>query len=682
VTGYSGIDQKRTVTPQDWQRAKAVLTVAAELTGPERVRVVEAEFPDEPTLRFELLSMLEAHDRITTALGPTRTAALSNSISAGISEPARPSSDAISVGAQYGPYRVVQALGAGGMGQVFLAQDVRLGRRVALKGLTGRWLRSPTARQRLLREARAAAALSHANIATLYDVLEDDRRGLLVMEYVEGRTAAALLAEGPMPLGHAVRLALQIADAVVYAHDHGIIHCDLKPSNVQVTRDGTAKVLDFGLAHAKYDVYEFDPDSPTSQGMLIGTPPYMPPERLLTGTLNASGDIYSLGVTLFEMVTGRRPFDEPNFAALTGAILGTSAPRPSSLVPGCPARLDAVIARALAKDPKQRYQTARELGLDLRAVLVDIDTGTQPIVGLESPLQTQEPSAGADAPRSSRSLLAAVVVITIVVVLTFAGFVASTFYNSALGRTGGFQEESPLSWPLWGARAMVAPVALMGGVAASFALLTSLCRLALTTLRRVQGRCEPLLVKVRGLSTRYRSASSAMLGPALLLAHIVALLLLLPWFGDLLASLDAFIVQRPPGQIAALAPQNDGEQKLYQMVLSLELFLFSLGWYRLLKRRFVRNERDGFASVIGGITLTALTLFLLVVPYRIFRHNEHERVLYASRPCYLVGERGNEVLLFCPLQPPPWNRIVRVNDPALARTGVVENIFTELSKVR
>src|SRR5207302_10554832 len=187
---------------------------------------------------------------------------------------------------------------------------------------------------------------------------------LLVMDYVEGRTAAALTAEAPMPLGHAVRLTIEVAEALIYAHDRGIIHCDLKPSNVQVSPDGSGKVLDFGLARARYDRDEVDVDDGGHEVLLVGTPPYMPPERLLNGTLNVSGDIYSLGVTLFEMATGHLPFQERDSVTLIGAIIGTDAPAASSVAPGVPACLDRVLAQVLAKDPKERPHTARQFCRD------------------------------------------------------------------------------------------------------------------------------------------------------------------------------------------------------------------------------------------------------------------------------------------------------------------------------
>ena len=242
------------------------------------------------------------------------------------------------------------------------------------------WLESPTARRQLLTEARAVAQLEHQNIVRLYEFFEDQRSFMMVMEYVEGRTGAVLVAEGPIPLGLAVRIGIQICDAVVYAHDHGILHCDLKPSNVQVTVGRHCEGARFRARAGKVRLVQVRSGCDADRGRSIGTPAYMAPERLRASAPKETGDIYSLGVTLFELVTGRRPFEEQHLAALAGAIIGTPAPRASSITPACPARLDEVIERAMAKDPKQRYQTARELSRDLHEVLkvLDVDSRALP----------------------------------------------------------------------------------------------------------------------------------------------------------------------------------------------------------------------------------------------------------------------------------------------------------------
>ena len=428
------------VSRQDWERAKDILTVAAGLEAKERTRIIEARFPNEPTLRGGLLSMLEVHDKITPTLS-----ALAET------QPASPVEEAIRAGTLYGPYRVVRLIGAGGMGRVFLAQDTRLGRRVALKSLAGSWLKSSTARHRLLREALGSLDHVVRVVKVLYDILENDESLLLVMEYVEGRTAAALTAEAPMPLGHAVRLTIQIGEALIYAHDRGIIHCDLKPSNVQVSPDGSAKVLDFGLARARYDGDEVEPDAASHEMLLVGTLPYMPPERLLNGTLNVSGDIYSLGVTLFEMATGHLPFEERESVTLIGAIIGTDAPAASSVAPGVPACLDRVLAQVLAKDPKERPHTARQFCRDLQEVLGVLD-------GESTAGQFQSVASQQSARFYWRALFGASVTIATVIALTFIGFITSTVYTSHLGLTMSFEGESPLFWPVWGLRSLILPL--------------------------------------------------------------------------------------------------------------------------------------------------------------------------------------------------------------------------------
>jgi len=371
-----------TMLSDEWPQAKGVLTAAAKLPRGERTRFIAAALPGRLDLWDKLLAVLDDFDQATRISpawtgGTTLGAALAD-LNKEVSQPDEP---LLKPGATFGPYRVLKQLGAGGMGQVFLANDQRLNRLVAIKSLAGRWLASSTARPRLMREARAAAALSHPNIATLYDVLEDS--GLLVMEYVDGRPASVVLQDGPIALGYALRLAVQIADAVSYAHDHGIIHCDIKPANVHVTLEGTAKVLDFGLARARFDRDDWEELAP---GQLLGTPGYMAPERLMHGTLNAAGDLYSLGVAMFEMVTARRPFEEDDLPTLLLAVLAGGAPKASSFVAEVPADLDRVINRALVADPAQRYQSARELCRDLRSVLTSIERTSPSIADPRMPV--------------------------------------------------------------------------------------------------------------------------------------------------------------------------------------------------------------------------------------------------------------------------------------------------------
>jgi eukaryotic-like serine/threonine-protein kinase len=265
-----------------------------------------------------------------------------------------------------GPYHILAKLGAGGMGEVLLGHDPRLQRQVALKCLTAVEAQPGDVRARVLREARAAARLNHPNIAGVYDVLEDHGRTFIVMEYVEGETLSARLARGPMSMDEVRRVGRQLASALAAAHAQGVIHRDLKPANIQVAPDGSIKILDFGVAKLS-SARAVGPDAPTehatAEPTLTGNPgtlAYMSPEQLMKQEVDGRSDIYSAGVILFLMATGRRPFQTDDAVTYGVAVSTLAAPAAASVNPDVPADLDATIARALERDPRNRFQSARE----------------------------------------------------------------------------------------------------------------------------------------------------------------------------------------------------------------------------------------------------------------------------------------------------------------------------------
>ncbi len=333
------------------------------------------------------------------------------------------------VGSSIGPYFVVEQLGAGGMGEVFLAHDTRLNRRVALKILSEPALDAPHARQRLLHEARASARLAHPNIAAVYDVLDCDAGPCIVMEYVQGETLAARLQHGPLPCAQALSIGVQLADGLAHAHAAGVVHRDLKPANVILMADGRVKILDFGLARvheieAENDLDDRVPDAGASSRAhrLTGTPGYMAPEQLLGRPVTPLTDVYALGVLLFELLSGRRPFAGGDFMALGMAVLVDRTPE----LPIDPARPDEVrriIARAMAKEPAERYQSAGDLSSALRRVsqkLCDQPTVSQTAhFGELASSETADATGGlATRPWRTRSFrIAAVVSLAVVVTL-------------------------------------------------------------------------------------------------------------------------------------------------------------------------------------------------------------------------------------------------------------------------
>jgi len=282
---------------------------------------------------------------------------------------------------QLSHYRIIEKLGAGGMGEVFLAQDLTLDRKVAIKILPAKSIENDQAKKRLFREAKAAATLDHPNICTIHEVNEDADSPFIVMQFIDGVTLWAKVRKNPMAPAEVVNIGIQMAEALTEAHSRGIIHRDIKPHNVMITPRGQVKILDFGLAKQILNERAVDPETAdtrlTDDGQIVGTVGYMSPEQLRGYEVDARSDLFSLGVTLYECVTGAPAFTGNSAIEISSQILHVDPPKPSEIKPDIPPGLESVVIKAMAKEVEDRYQSAGEMLEDLNRLRGSVSGSSQ-----------------------------------------------------------------------------------------------------------------------------------------------------------------------------------------------------------------------------------------------------------------------------------------------------------------
>jgi eukaryotic-like serine/threonine-protein kinase len=359
------------MTPEFWQKVKDIFQAALDRAPEERSAFVSDACAGDKALQSEVESLMSSDGRSGAFLDSPAYEAAAETIVKVKSE--------LKPGQAAGSYEIISFISRGGMGEVYLAQDRRLSRKVALKLLPAAFTKDDERLRRFEQEARAASALNHPNIITIYEVLRTDAHYLIATEFVEGETLRNRLSRSTLTLSEALHIAIQISDALASAHKAGIIHRDIKPENIMLRPDGYVKILDFGLAklgeHAPETVAAEAPTRQvrTGSGVVMGTAGYMSPEQARGKEVDARSDVFSLGAVLYEMVSNRKPFDGETPSDTLAAILKTDPPPISEIVEDAPPELVRIVNKTLRKDREERYQVVKDLLIDLRSLKQDLD---------------------------------------------------------------------------------------------------------------------------------------------------------------------------------------------------------------------------------------------------------------------------------------------------------------------
>ena len=639
------------MNPSSWEQAKDVITEALKRAPSDREQFVRERCANS-AMAGEIITLLAAYRDGGDFLA----------------DPAEEDDEELEPGTRVGPYVIIDSIGRGGMGHVFLGSDPRLRRKVALKCVIRSLAGSGERHLRILHEARAAASVMHPNVATIHDVVEHENRAFIVMEYVEGESLAARLKRERMPIDRVIAIGRQLASALSAAHAKRVVHRDLKPGNVHFATDGTVKVLDFGIANAPRMATTVASSAstvaasmqPTIRGPQPGTPPYMSPEQLMGRGVDERSDIYSLGVVLFEMATGRRPHRETEAADLVVAI-ANGTPRAEAVDPRVPAALADVIAKALALDIEARYQSAAEIGAALELAETELTRRHELI--------------------ARKAARVAVGTLMVPLVLAGIGITTTSGFNLTFGRTGAFAAEPWPAYLVWGFKALLPSLVFM--------VIAALIAQAIRLVFRVASLSRPVGAALERLRSRMNQmASNIGLADPAVLAQILAglafaALVAMRWrHGDLMDAWMTYINSAPAGRLDLLGPDHVKMRGWYRIELDVLILAFGFGLYRVANlRRRHRTARGRAALAMLGALLVVFVL-LNEWPYRTFYHNEFERIDYAGARCYIVGDSAQEFLIFCPEKSPPRNQTIRHDDANLRRLGVIENVFTGVSAVR
>jgi hypothetical protein len=555
----------------------------------------------------------------------------------------------------WGRYRLVQKIGEGSYGSVFRAWDAELEREVAIKILHQR-IASGDSKPRLLREGRALAKVRHANVVDVYGIESHGDRLGLCMEFIRGDTLDSVLrTHGTLNAREAMLIAEDVCRALAAVHRAGFVHRDVKARNVMREHGGRVVLMDFGTGRATEQA------AGAAAHDVVGTPAYMAPEVLAGAAASAASDVYSVGVLIYHLVTGEYPVEGRTMTQLRVAHAQGRRKLLTERRADLPMPFVQVVERALVADPQQRWPSAAALLQALGA----LDGSTR--LRLRFLLHLGVAASGT------------------FVTLGLLGMLTSRMFNARLGRSE-FASETVTDWLVWGLRSCVGPfVYLLMGFAV-LGLLGAARRVALATSSGARRLDAAARERVRSAARRFHLDEPSVLASLVLL--LAASVLIAAWlhFSPLYSNLFSDFATAPAATLRSIAPVVDGavnpENNGYRHTFTRLVLVLALVWYLVVRFAAKKGERLHWSLLAGAIATIALALASLDLPFRLFNDQgtQFDTAKWRGQDCYMLGERQDDVLLFCPALQPSRHRIVNKSDQALQRTGVRGSLFASFGE--
>jgi serine/threonine protein kinase len=550
----------------------------------------------------------------------------------------------------WGRYRLIERVGEGSFGNVYRAWDPELEREIAIKILHRRVADSHL-KERLLREGRALARVRDHNVVSVFGIESHGDRVGLCMEFVPGETLEAVLGtQGPLSAQEAVLVGEDVCRALAAVHGAGFVHRDVKARNVMREQTGRIVLMDFGTGREAEDLKEAGPTG------IAGTPMYMAPEVLAGLPASESSDVYSTGVLLYYLVTSEYPVEGRTLEELRAAHMQGRRRLLSDRRSDLPLPFIQLVDRALSPDPDQRYTSATTL-------LEALERFSNPL---------------APRPLGRYLLVAGLTILGAAGLMTGLGLLSSQLFNLALGRSG-FASESVLDWFKWGAKSCLAPAVVLLIAMLAIGLLIVLRNVVLTASEKARGLESAARLRLVRAMHRLHLDQVSVLASCVVLLSTIALLSAWWAFYPLFDTYGQKISAMRVEDLALRAPDYHWYHVDYRKAFISIVILSVMAWYPVTRLAAIRGERLSRGMVAGGAAVVLLGLVLLDLPYRMLYHNQFDAVTWNGVYCYNIGERQDDLLLFCPDLQPPRNRIVS-KQTNLTPTGVTESIFTRFSK--